>query len=777
MEAIDGPSLIIAGAGSGKTRVLTLRVANLLRHGARPGQVLALTFTNKAAREMKDRLAKLVGEASARGLWMGTFHSIFARLLRVEHERLGYPASFTIYDTADSTNLIKDIVRGMQLNDQQYKPSAVLSRISQAKNNLVMASAYAHNTQITTADAAAQRPYLYRVYAEYERRCRQAGAMDFDDLLLQTNVLLRDHPEVLDKYRQKFRHILVDEYQDTNHSQYRIIQQLAAEHRNLCVVGDDAQSIYAFRGARIENILNFQHDFADAKVFRLERNYRSTQQIVKAANSVIARNTRQLPKNVFSENELGEPVLVMETMTDTEEGFAVAKAIQDVRLAERDGFDQFAILYRTNAQSRVFEESLRKLGIPHRIYGGMSFYQRKEVKDVLAYLRLVVNPFDDEALKRVINYPKRGIGDTTVKALVDAAAQSQMPLWEVLLQLPHPQLRVAPATLGQIQRFVQLIQGFQREMELLDAYTLAHKAAADSGILKELYQGTAPEDVSRHENVQELLNAIRVFTQGKHENDEPATLDVFLQDVALLTDQDRDDDDQPRVTLMTIHSAKGLEFRNVFIVGLEDGLFPSLRATGSADELEEERRLFYVALTRAQKRLFLSLAKSRFQWGKMAFLEPSRFLAELDPQTLQHQSQSGFSAPSRFGRGQQASFFQAPKKSPFQVRNQSVETSSQPTQSDMTSTVDLKPQNKKLLKLDEASQQAKEQLLRSSRANGNPQLRVGVQVEHQKFGYGKITEMEEGPGGDISNAKITVEFNRFGRKTLLLKFANIKVIG
>ncbi|MCK5730701.1 MAG: UvrD-helicase domain-containing protein, partial [Draconibacterium sp.] len=596
----EGPALVIAGAGSGKTRVLTYRIAHLLNQGARPSTILALTFTNKAAREMKDRIAKVAGENMARYLWMGTFHSVFARILRAEHEAIGYPSNFTIYDSADSKSLIKTIIKSLQLDDKMYKPNVVASRISMAKNNLITPMVYANNTEIKKTDKSIRMPAIAEIYKEYAKRSFLSGAMDFDDLLLKPNLLFRDKPDILKKYQDRFDYVLVDEYQDTNFSQYMIVKKLSAAHKNICVVGDDAQSIYSFRGARIENILNFKNDYPDHKTFKLEQNYRSTQTIVNAANSIIAKNKRQIPKTVFSKKDPGKPIKVLSALTDNEEGFLVAQEIAETQLRDHYKYQDYAILYRTNAQSRIFEESLRKRNIPYKIYGGLSFYQRKEIKDLLAYFRITINPADNEALKRIINFPARGIGTTTMLKLETTAANNETTIWNIITKLGESNpANLNKGTVSKIQSFTALIKNFTTFANENEAFDTATTIAKQTGILKDLYNDKSPEGLSRHENIQELLNGIKEFTLSAKEEDRPDKLESFLEDVALLTDQDNEkDEDFDKVTLMTIHSAKGLEFKNVFIVGLEENLFPSQpRGDNNTEEaLEEERRLFYVAL-------------------------------------------------------------------------------------------------------------------------------------------------------------------------------------
>lgn len=755
-EAVEnyiGPSLIIAGAGSGKTRVLTYRIAHLLNKGIRPYSILALTFTNKAAREMKDRIASVVDSQMTQSLWMGTFHSIFARILRYEAEHLGFDSNFTIYDTQDSRNLYRAIIKEMQLDDKVYKPNEVQNRISSAKNNLITASAYAQNANIQKIDASARRPLISEIYRIYSQRCRQANAMDFDDLLLQTNILFKSHPEILTKYQDKFKYILVDEYQDTNYAQYLIIKKLAELHKNVCVVGDDAQSIYSFRGAKIENILNFRNDYPSYQLYKLEQNYRSTQNIVNAANSVIHKNKGQIKKVSFSDKEVGDKIKVIKALTDHEEGYLISNDIFETRMRSHCLFQDFAILYRTNAQSRIFEESLRKLNLPYKIYGGLSFYQRKEIKDLLAYYRVTVNPHDEEALKRIINYPKRGIGTSTITKLQDAASQNMRSIWDIICELPQRPYGLNSGTVTKISKFVDLVKEFQSELNTKTAFDLAESIANTSGIIRELYNDRSPEGVSRHENIQELLNGIQEFTQNALEEGRDLYLSNFLEDVALLTDQDNDkDEDRDKVTLMTIHSAKGLEFPYLYIVGLEEELFPSQMATSTLQEIEEERRLFYVALTRAEKKVSLSFAKSRYKWGNMSYPRPSRFIQEIDDEYLEftYDQEPEFSGtnsrsiteheiPDSPNRFQQKRNFQAKPKLNTQATRAQAEVNNNPN---------FTPSDPDL-------------------------IQSGMNVEHQRFGKGKVLQIE----GNKPNIKATVFFNTVGQKQLLLKFAKLKIIG
>ncbi|MGA9588695.1 MAG: UvrD-helicase domain-containing protein, partial [Salegentibacter sp.] len=629
----DGAMIVIAGAGSGKTRVLTYRIAYLMSQGVDPFNILSLTFTNKAAREMKHRIAKIVGNSEAKNLWMGTFHSIFAKILRFEADKLGYPSNFTIYDTQDSQSVIRAIIKDMRLDKDVYKYKQVYSRISSYKNSLITVKAYFQNPELQEADAMSKKPRLGEIYKEYVNRCFKAGAMDFDDLLLKTNELLNRFPEVLQKYQNRFRYILVDEYQDTNHSQYLIVKALSDKFQNICVVGDDAQSIYAFRGANINNILNFQKDYENVQMYRLEQNYRSTRNIVNAANSIIDKNKTKLEKVVWTDNEEGPKIVVNRLLTDGEEGRFVASSIFENKMQNQLPNGDFAILYRTNAQSRAMEDALRKKDIPYRIYGGLSFYQRKEIKDVLAYLRLLINPKDEEALKRVINYPARGIGQTTMDRLSIAANQYGKSIFEVIENLDHLDLKINKSTRNKLDNFVNMIKHFSILNENADAFTVADTVTKKTGLVQELKKDGTPEGIARIENIEELLNGIRDFVEGQKElADATGSLSEFLEDVALATDMDKDTSDEDRVALMTIHLAKGLEFPYVYIVGMEEDLFPSAMSMNTRSELEEERRLFYVALTRAEKQAYLTYTQSRYRWGKLVDAEPSRFIEEIDDQ-------------------------------------------------------------------------------------------------------------------------------------------------
>lgn len=735
----EGPTLVIAGAGSGKTRVLTYRIANLLSKGVPAYRILALTFTNKAAREMQKRIATLVGQGNASNLWMGTFHSIFSKILRVEAEHLGYTSNFTIYDSQDSKNLIKSIVKDLRLDDKVYKPNDVLGRISMAKNNLVVAQAYTQSAKIVAADQAAKKPMISEIYKYYQMRCRQSDVMDFDDLLLQTNILFRDFPEILEKYQKKFDYILVDEYQDTNYSQYLIIKKLAEQHKNICVVGDDAQSIYSFRGARIENILNFRNDYPGYKLCKLEQNYRSTTTIVDAANSIISRNKEQIPKKTFSENEEGDKIRVMKSLSDKEEGFQVAQEIFRISQNEQAEFNDFAILYRTNAQSRIMEEALRKRNIPYKIYGGLSFYQRKEIKDLLAYLRLTVNQNDEEALKRIINYPKRGIGDTTVDKLKEVAQKYNASIWTVLCNLNKVPGVVSAATAAKLTNFRQLIEGFTELAKEENAYETTYRIAKASGIIEDLSADDTPEGVSRKENIQELLNAVKDFCETAYNEAREDKLPAFLEGVALLTDQDSEKpEDNNKVTLMTIHSAKGLEFENVFIVGMEEDLFPAQQSAYTPAALEEERRLFYVALTRAEKRVIMTYSSSRYKNGNVVYPQPSRFIAEINPVYLE-----GFFTPTRSSEDRKLN---VPGR---------VERMARPT---------LAPQPRvDIPEMDTSKLQP---------ISGDSVV-PGMIIYHPSFGAGKVIALD----GLGVNKKAKVLFPKHGQKVLLLKFAKLHVQG
>ncbi len=754
VEAMTGPSMVIAGAGSGKTRVLTYKVAYLISKGVDPFNILALTFTNKAAREMKERITQLVGP-EARNVWMGTFHSIFSRVLRIEGHQIGYTSQYSIYDTEDSKKLLKSIIKEMDQDPKVYPPNQVLNRISAAKTSLISAKQYNEEAELKLADKMAGKPLIGEIYSAYSRRLKKADAMDFDDLLFNMNILLEHFPDTLLKYQRKFKFILVDEYQDTNQSQYLIIKRLAAQNENICVVGDDAQSIYAFRGANIQNILNFKHDYPDHKVFKLEQNYRSTKTIVNAANSIIANNKDQIFKKIWTDNDEGKLIHLIRAKSDTEEGTLVANSIFELKMNQQLGNDSFAILYRTNAQSRSFEESLRRHNIPYKIYGGLSFYQRKEIKDLLSYFRLSINNKDEEALVRIINYPGRGIGQTSIEKIIVKASEKKVSLWEVVEKPDWFGLPVNSGTRLKMEGFVTMIKSFTAQLKSKNAYDLAKLIALSSGIMKDLTSDQSPEGVSRAENIEELLNAIKEFTESEAplsleenaETKEFRTLDEFMQDVALLTDaDDKDKDQRDHVSLMTIHAAKGLEFPQVFIVGLEENLFPSIQSLNNRSDLEEERRLFYVALTRGMHGVTISYAENRYRWGELLPAEPSRFIEEVDSNYIEFPRKSnlfdsGKGYSGNFGRD---SLEVAPASS-FKGKNL-----------------------KKLNKL------VNDTLPSSTRQDSNDAdaIQTGMQVEHQMFGKGKVISIE----GNGSNRKATVYFAQVGQKQLLLKFAKLKII-
>ena len=761
----DGASLVIAGAGSGKTRVLTYKIAWLLEQGMRPWQILALTFTNKAAREMKERIGRLVGEEQARYLQMGTFHSVFARILRAEAEHIGYNSNFTIYDQTDARSLVKAIIKEMGLDDKVYKPSSVADRISMAKNHLILPQAYAQSAWASD-DAQQKRPQVSHIYIRYAERCRQANAMDFDDLLVQTWVLFQNHEDIRRKYVDKFHFVLVDEYQDTNFAQQSIVYQLTKERQMVCVVGDDAQSIYSFRGANIDNILNFRSQYEGARLFKLEQNYRSTQLIVQAANSLIRRNERQIPKNVYSKNEHGEKLQLKPAYSDKEEAMIVAQDIKRLKRQDHCNWSDFAILYRTNSQSRSFEEQLRKDNIPYRIYGGLSFYQRKEIKDVIAYFRLIANPYDEEAFKRIINYPARGIGDTTVGKIVQTAQAYGVSLWQVITEPVLFPMDVSKATMTKIQAFRGLIESWVSRLNTEDVYTLGHDIIMTSGISKDIYSGRNPEDISRQENLEEFLSGLQDFVESRREEDmgDQVYLPDFLQEVALLTDLDSDNgDENDKVTLMTIHSAKGLEFPTVFVVGLEENIFPSPMCTNSMRELEEERRLLYVAITRAEKHCILTCAQNRFRYGRMEYDTPSRFIRDIDPELLDVHSETG-GGTSIFGGSRSASWMQNPRPVATQFKADPKPRAVAPRQPEKP--VDpFGPQFKRVYNAVAPRPMA------SDPSAGD--LREGSTIEHQRFGVGTVIKIE----GTGENTKATVQFRNVGTKQLLLKFAKFKIIG
>lgn len=791
VEQFEGPSLIIAGAGSGKTRVLTSRIANILNHGHKASSVLALTFTNKASKEMKERIAGMVGEGLARYLWMGTFHSVFIRFLREDAELLGFPKSFTIYDTSDSRSAIRVCVKELGLDEKMYKPNEVLSRISMAKNNLITAKAYLANGELMQRDAIARKPKIGEVYALYERKCRQAGAMDFDDILLYTNIMIRDFPQVLEKLQQRFSFILVDEYQDTNFSQYLIVKKLSANHRNLCVVGDDSQSIYAFRGARIENILNFRKDYPEAKEFKLEQNYRSTQTIVNAANSLIAKNSNRLNKECFSEAEAGEKIEVIRGYSDQEEAFTVVSSLMNRIYSDRAEYSDFAILYRTNAQSRVVEEALRKRSVPYRIYGGHSFYERQEVKDVLAYMRLLVNPKDDEAFRRVVNVPARGIGDTTMGYLAAAAGAASLSMWEAFHAGDLDAFGIKPAAAARLSIFTALIAEVGSKASTATAYDITMEILMRSGYMEHLRADSSLEGQARLENVEELFNSIKEMegelsggeiSDGDLIADEdpglmpdresgPLLLEEFLEKISLMSAVDEGADSKEennKVSLMTVHSAKGLEFPYVYVIGMEDNLFPSINGVSSDQEIEEERRLFYVALTRAKRAITLSYAQSRFRWGQQVNYPPSRFLKEVDRKFLNWPYEDGVMSIFRTDSSNSSGLFSSgtgrgvgaagrserPARSAQPSAGEAFRRPASPAAGGPSATAPPPPRRENFF------------------PDPVEKLRVGMNVEHERFGYGKIILLE----GDVLNMRAVVTFNDGGQKTLLLKFAKLRIV-
>ncbi|MBP9978751.1 MAG: UvrD-helicase domain-containing protein [Bacteroidales bacterium] len=791
VEQFEGPSLIIAGAGSGKTRVLTSRIANILNHGHKASSVLALTFTNKASKEMKERIAGMVGDGLARYLWMGTFHSVFIRFLREDAELLGFPKSFTIYDTSDSRSAIRVCVKELGLDEKMYKPNEVLSRISMAKNNLITAKAYLANGELMQRDAIARKPKIGEIYALYERKCRQAGAMDFDDILLYTNIMIRDFPQVLEKLQQRFSFILVDEYQDTNFSQYLIVKKLSANHRNLCVVGDDSQSIYAFRGARIENILNFRKDYPEAKEFKLEQNYRSTQTIVNAANSLIAKNSNRLNKECFSEAEAGEKIEVIRGYSDQEEAFTVVSSLMNRIYSDRAEYSDFAILYRTNAQSRVVEEALRKRSVPYRIYGGHSFYERQEVKDVLAYMRLLVNPKDDEAFRRVVNVPARGIGDTTMGYLAAAAGAASLSMWEAFHAGDLDAFGIKPAAAARLSIFTALIAEVGSKASTTTAYDITMEILMRSGYMEHLRADSSLEGQARLENVEELFNSIKEMegelsggeiSDGDLIADEdpglmpdresgPLLLEEFLEKISLMSAVDEGADSKEennKVSLMTVHSAKGLEFPYVYVIGMEDNLFPSINGVSSDQEIEEERRLFYVALTRAKRAITLSYAQSRFRWGQQVNYPPSRFLKEVDRKFLNWPYEDGVMSIFRTDSSNSSGLFSSgtgrgvgaagrserPARSAQPSAGEAFRRPASPAAGGPSATAPPPPRRENFF------------------PDPVEKLRVGMNVEHERFGYGKIILLE----GDVLNMRAVVTFNDGGQKTLLLKFAKLRIV-
>lgn len=768
VEYCDGPQLVIAGAGSGKTRVLTFKIAYLLDyHKMKPWNILALTFTNKAAAEMKERVSRIGGLTDVRYLNMGTFHSVFSRILRAEAEKLGYNSNFTIYDQSDSRSLIKSIVKEMALDDKVYKASTIGDTISMAKNRLITSRQYASDIRLVQADTMRKMPELSNIYIRYADRCRQANAMDFDDLLLNTYLLFANHEDVRLKYADRFKYVLVDEYQDTNYAQQTIVLQLTKEHHNVCVVGDDAQSIYGFRGANIDNILNFNKFYSDAKMFKLEQNYRSTQLIVKAANSLISHNQHQIPKEVFSENDSGEKLVLKHAYSDKEEAVIVCNEIKRIRRIEKCDWSDFAILYRTNSQSRSFEEYMLKEGIPYRIFGGLSFYQRKEIKDTLAYFRVVANPDDEEAIKRIINYPTRGIGDTTLNKIINAATSNNVSLWSVLSQPSEYNVDLNKGTLAKLDAFRQLVGSWIERLSTDDAYTLGHAIVTESGISKDIYSGREPEDLSRQQNLEEFLGGMQDFVETRKEEglDDHISMSDYLQEVALLTDlDDGDKDSETKVSLMTVHSAKGLEFPAVFIVGLEENIFPSPMSCNSMRELEEERRLLYVAITRAEKHCIMTTAQNRFRYGRVEFDTPSRFIKDIDKRFISVESSGG--GESRFS-SHSGSWMQNPRPVATQFKADPRPrlvgaTPSQPPVDPFSDSF-----KRQLRKVSSVSSSYS-----STSVPSNGTLTAGMTIEHQRFGIGKVLKVE----GSGENQKATVEFRNVGTKQLLLKFAKYKII-
>ena len=756
----DAPSLVIAGAGSGKTRVLTYKIAHLLQTGMQPWNILALTFTNKAAKEMRQRIGRMVGEEIASRLWMGTFHSIFSRILRQESAHLGFGQDFTIYDASDSKSLIKNILKDMQLDDKTYKPGSVASRISMAKNRLILPAAYMADRHNCEADLHAKMPAIGQIYMQYWQRCRQSNVMDFDDLLLYTWMLLTEHPDIAQKWEDRFHFVLVDEYQDTNYAQHLIVWLLTQHRQRVCVVGDDAQSIYSFRGANIDNILRFQEQYSGSRLFKLEQNYRSTQTIVSAANSLISHNRGQIHKEVYSRRDMGEPITVMQTYSDIDEANAVMKCVKEFQRNERIPYSQMAVLYRTNAQSRAFEEVMRKASIPYRVYGGTSFYQRKEIKDVIAYLRLIVNPHDEEALRRIINYPARGIGQTTLDKVFKAAQKNEVSPWGILCAM-HLLPDVNAGTKGKLNAFVELINSFAMRQANEDAYTIALDVVRLSGIQAEINRGREPEDIARQENLQELVDGIAAFVEERKEQGQSALLTNYLQEVSLLSDVDESDSQsEDRLTLMTVHSAKGLEFRVVFVVGMEENLFPSQMSMDNPRGLEEERRLFYVAITRAEEYLVITNARSRFRYGKTEFCEPSRFLREIDPRFLCVKGNGALSAIGATSRTNGVT-----------TRTSHYEGSSVDTR-DTTTTTPRGIDARRFVKVTPMLHQSQSMKSSSQPTPANGSVSAGTRILHERFGKGIITAVE----GSGIDTKATVNFENVGTKQLLLRFAKFKVM-
>ncbi|SFG12366.1 ATP-dependent helicase [Prevotella sp. KH2C16] len=797
VEYCDGPELVIAGAGSGKTRVLTYKIAYLLQKGMNPWNILALTFTNKAANEMKERIGSLVGNSQARELWMGTFHSIFSRILRREAGLLGYTPAFTIYDETDSRSLLKAIIKEMQLDDKAYKPASVHHRISMAKNHLCLAQQYADDRDMLEQDKRANMSEIYRIYSIYQNRLQQANAMDFDDLLTNTFTLFREHQSIREKYAERFQYVLVDEYQDTNYVQQQIVWLLTKESQKVCVVGDDYQSIYGFRGANIDNILDFQKIYKNSQLFKLEQNYRSTQRIVQAANSLMKHNQQQIDKDVYSENEEGEKLLLKPVYSDREEAAVVVKDIQKIKRQEECEYSDFAILYRTNAQSRPFEEEMRKHGIPYRIYGGLSFYQRKEIKDIVAYFRLIVNPNDEEAFKRIVNYPARGIGNATIQKIIESAQQNSMSLWGIINSPSVYKLNFNKGTLSKIDGFRDMITTFIQKLDISDAYELGKEIISVSGINADIYSNSDPEGVSRQENLEEFLNGMNDFVEGRREEgrEHEVYLPDFLQEVALLSDLDSDDGETSKVTLMTIHSAKGLEFPTVFIVGMEENIFPSPMAANNLRELEEERRLLYVAITRAERHCILTCAKNRFRYGKMEFDTPSRFLKDIDSRFINIEGASVSDKDSKWERHKRMPWNADDElNAPYPRRSERWQNS-RPVAGQFMADPKQKitSPHQPEVAIDPLSESFKQRLSRNGGnlkrvtaaiSNGGRKiedepslpnmtsLREGIMIEHQRFGLGRIIKIE----GTGENTKATVEFQNTGTKQLLLKFAKFKVI-
>lgn len=763
VENYEGATLIIAGAGSGKTRVLTMRIAYMLQQGIKPYNILALTFTNKAAREMKERINAILPYSAIRGMQMGTFHSVFCRILRAEASLLGFPEAFTIYDSADAKNVIKAIVKEMELPDDKYKPNEVYSRISLAKNNLILPDAYAANQQLTEEDSHSKRPQVHEIYRRYFARCRQSGAMDFDDLLLYMNILLRDHPAVVEKYSNLFRYILVDEYQDTNFSQYLIVKKLASLYRNICVVGDDSQSIYSFRGARIENILRFQKDNTDCRIFKLEQNYRSTSNIVNAANSLIEKNTRKLPKRLFSTNEAGDKIKVIMAQSDKEEGQRVASDIHTTMYSSQAPANDFAVMYRTNAQSRVIEEYLRSKNIPYRIYGGHSFFQRAEVKDMIAYLRLAVNPRDDEALKRVINFPPRGIGDTSIQKVELVARANNVSMWDVLSTQTPTEIGLRGPAVKSLGGFMAIFKEISERCNGVDAYALATEVSERSGVIQHYRMSRAIEDESRLQNTEELIKSIKEFVdaetpEGEQESDK--SISAWLQDVSLLTDMDsKAEDNTPRVTLMTVHASKGLEFKYTYIVGLEENLFPSNRGVETLDNIEEERRLFYVALTRAEKRVVLSFATSRFKWGSVTSTNPSRFIKEIDSQYVDMPSMMDYLIGDNDDDVVES---YKPTQQSYSRQWQQRATNNAPQKQEQNTVKQEPPAGFRKVTPQSGTVVA----------SASQSLKEGAKVQHARFGVGTIINLEQ----TSTDTRVTVDFGAGGEKVLLAKFAKLTVV-